>query len=395
MKLNFNSNTVKNTISNIVVLSVAIILYFFIKNISIFFTGAMEIVKILMPFVYGFAIAYILDIPMKFCERTFLKSLDKKRKFKLKRTLAITITYILAAIIICLVISILIPELSRSIGTLIDNIPDYAHSLEKIFTEVVITLNLDTNIVNEIIEDLNSISTYIASIGGALVGGLLQFSAGITQSILNLFIATIISIYMLTSKEMFFAQIKKVLYAILPQNLVNYLIELNNHSNITFKGFLSGKLIDSLIIAIICFIGMNIFNMPYTLLVSFIIGITNIVPVFGPFIGAIPSVVIIFIASPIKALWFIVFVFLLQQFDGNILGPKILGNSTGLSAFWVIFAILLGNGLFGFIGMIIGVPAFAVIYSIIRGAVEMKLEKKGMATNTEDYASENQSIISE
>ena len=176
---------------------------------------------------------------------------------------------------------------------------------------------------------------------------------------------------------MFFAQIKKVLYAILPQNLVNYLIELNNHSNITFKGFLSGKLIDSLIIGIICFIGMNIFNMPYTLLVSFIIGITNIVPVFGPFIGAIPSVVIIFIASPIKALWFIVFVFLLQQFDGNILGPKILGNSTGLSAFWVIFAILLGNGLFGFIGMIIGVPAFAVIYSIIRGAVEMQLEKRG------------------
>ncbi len=393
MKLNFSSNTVKNTISNIIVLSIAIILYFVIKNIGIFFVGAKEIMRILMPFVYGFAIAYILDIPMKVCERTLLKPLDKKGKYQLKRTLAITITYILAGIIIAIVIAILIPELARSIGTLIENIPDYARSLEMFFTDLVTKLKLDTNMVNEIIEDFNSISGYITSIGGAVVGGLLQFSAGMTQSVLNLFIATIISIYMLSGKERFFAQIKKVLYAVLPEKTVNYLIELSDHSNRTFKGFLSGKLLDSLIIAIICFVGMNIFNMPYTLLVSFIIGITNIVPVFGPFIGAIPSVVIIFIASPIKALWFILFVFLLQQFDGNILGPKILGNSTGLSAFWVMFAILLGNGLFGFIGMIIGVPAFAVIYSIIRGAVEISLEKKGMATRTEDYASPDQQII--
>lgn len=393
MKLNFSSNTVKNTISNIIVLSVAIILYFVIKNISIFFIGAKEIIRILMPFVYGFAIAYILDIPMKVCERTLLKPLDKKGKYQLKRTLAITITYILAGIIIAIVIAILIPELARSIGTLIENIPDYAHSLEMFFTDLVTKLRLDTDMVNEIIEDFNSISGYITSIGGAAVGGLLQFSAGMTQSVLNLFIATIISIYMLSSKERFFAQIKKVLYAVLPEKPVNYLIELSDHSNRTFKGFLGGKLLDSLIIAIICFVGMNIFNMPYTLLVSFIIGITNIVPVFGPFIGAIPSVVIIFIASPIKALWFILFVFLLQQFDGNILGPKILGNSTGLSAFWVMFAILLGNGLFGFIGMIIGVPAFAVIYSIVRGAIEINLEKKGMATRTEEYASKDQPII--
>lgn len=393
MKLNFSSNTVKNTISNIIVLSVAIILYFVIKNISIFFVGTKEILRILMPFVYGFAIAYILDIPMKVFERTILKPLDKNGNLKLKRTLAITITYILAGIIIAIVIAILIPELARSIGTLIENIPDYAHSLEVYFTEIVTKLNLDANMVNEIIEDFNSISGYITSIGGAILGGLLQFSAGITQSVLNVFIATIISIYMLASKERFFAQVKKLLFAVLPQKPVNYLIELSDHSNKTFKGFLSGKLLDSLIIAIICFVCMNIFNMPYTLLVSFIIGMTNIVPVFGPFIGAIPSVIIIFIASPIKALWFILFVFLLQQFDGNILGPKILGNSTGLSAFWVMFAILLGNGLFGFIGMIIGVPAFAVIYSIVRGAVEINLEKKGMPTETKDYASSDQQII--
>lgn len=393
MKLNFNSPTVKNTISNIIVLTVAVLVYFFIKNISIFFEGTKAVVKILMPFIYGFAIAYILDIPMKIIEKTVLKPLDKKGKQKLKRTLSITITYIIAAITIGVIISILIPELSRSIGTLIENVPEYVKSLEQYISDIVLKLNLDSNIVNKFLEEFNNITTYIASIGGIVVGGLLQFSATITQSILNLFIATIISVYLLADKERFFAQIKKVLYAFLPEKPVRYLVGLNAQSNRTFKGFLSGKLLDSLIIAIICFVCMSIFKMPYVLLVSFIIGITNIVPVFGPFIGAIPSVIIIFIASPIKALWFILFVFLLQQFDGNILGPKILGNSTGISAFWVMFAVLLGNGLFGFIGMVLGVPAFAVIYSTVRGVVEYNLDKKGMATRTEDYASDSQPVI--
>lgn len=392
MKVNWSSENTKRTISNIIVVAVGIILYFLIRNMSGIFSGVKGIIKILMPFVYGFAIAYILDIPMKALEGTILKPLDKTGNFKLKRGLAITITYILAGITISIVIAILIPELARSIGTLIENIPSYISSLEKYITSLVVELNLDGNMVNEVLEDFNNISAYITSIGGIVIGGLLQFSANITQSVLNLFISTIISIYMLTSKEKFFAQIKKILYAILPSRPVNYLIDLSNHSNRTFKGFLGGKMLDSLIIGIICFVCMNIFNMPYVLLVSFIIGITNIVPVFGPFIGAIPSVIIIFIASPIKALWFILFVFLLQQFDGNILGPKILGDSTGLSAFWVIFAILLGNGLFGFVGMIIGVPAFAVIYSIVRGIIELRLEKKGLDTNTEAYLSKDNII---
>lgn len=393
MKLNFNCDTTQRTISNIIVVAAGIIIYFLIQNLMVIFQGLSGIVKILMPFVYGFAIAYILDIPMKALERTILKSLDKNKKYKLKRVLAITITYIVAGIIIAIIIAILIPELARSVGTLVDNIPDYIKSLEQYINDIVIKWNLDTSLVNEVLENFNNISTYITTIGGAVGGALLQFSAGITQSILNLFISTIISIYLLSSKERFFAQTKKGLYAILPEGFVNYLVELSDHSNKTFKGFLGGKLIDSLIIGIICFIGMNIFDMPYKLLVSFIIGITNIVPVFGPFIGAIPSVIIIFIASPIKALWFILFVFLLQQFDGNILGPKILGNSTGLSAFWVMFAILLGNGLFGFVGMILGVPTFAVLYGIVRGLIEYNLDKKGMAIKTENYASEDSPII--
>lgn len=392
MKIKLNSNIAKRTISNIIVVSVGIILFFIIKNLGGIFNKVGEIIKLLMPFIYGFAMAYLLAIPLKFLEDKVLKFMDKKNQYKAKRFISITITYISAAILISIVFSILVPELSRSIYTLLENIPEYIKALEEYINNIVIALNLNGDMVEDIVKDFNSISKYITSIAGTAVLDLFQFSANITQYILNIFIATIISIYLLAGKEKFFAQIKKFLYAMLPEKPVKYVIELTRSSHKTFIGFLGGKLLDSLIIGIICFVGMKIFKMPYPLLVSFIIGITNVVPVFGPFIGAVPSVIIIFIASPIKALWFILFILVLQQFDGNILGPKILGNSTGLTAFWVMFAILLGNGLFGVVGMILGVPTFAVIYSIIVSVINNALKEKGLPVEAKEYAAPENKI---
>ncbi|WP_346885636.1 AI-2E family transporter [Clostridium sp. UBA4395] len=392
MKIKLNSNIAKRTISNIIVVSVGIILFFIIKNLGGIFNKVGEVIKLLMPFIYGFSMAYLLAIPLKFLENKVLKFMDKKNQYKAKRFISITITYISAAILISIVFSILVPELSRSIYTLLENIPDYIKALEEYINNIVIALNLNGDMVEDIVKDFNSISKYITSIAGTAVLDLFQFSANITQYILNIFIATIISIYLLAGKEKFFAQIKKFLYAMLPEKPVKYVIELTRSSHKTFIGFLGGKLLDSLIIGIICFVGMKIFKMPYPLLVSFIIGITNIVPVFGPFIGAVPSVIIIFIASPIKALWFILFILVLQQFDGNILGPKILGNSTGLTAFWVMFAILLGNGLFGVVGMILGVPTFAVIYSIIVSVINNALKEKGLPVEAKEYAAPENKI---
>jgi predicted PurR-regulated permease PerM len=392
MKIKLNSSITKRTVSNVIVVSVGIILFFTIENLGGILNGIGQVINLLMPFIYGFAIAYLLAIPIKFLEDKVLNFMDKKKRYKAKRFFSITITYIVAAILISIIFSILIPELSRSIYTLLENIPAYINALEKYINSVVVALDLDANMVEELVKDFSSISKYITSIAGTAVLDLFQFSANITQYILNIFIATIISIYLLSGKEKFFAQIKKFLYAVLPEKPVSYILELTKSSHKIFIGFLGGKLLDSLIIGIICFVCMNIFKMPYPLLVSFIIGITNIVPVFGPFIGAIPSVIIIFIASPIKALWFILFIFVLQQFDGNILGPKILGNSTGLTAFWVMFAILIGNGLFGFVGMILGVPAFAVIYSIIVGIINNTLKKKGLPIETKEYAAEENEI---
>lgn len=388
MKLKLSEEARTKILTNFIVTALSIVLFFIIYNATGIYREIKSIFSILTPFIYGFAIAYILAIPMKFLETRVLNFLDKKRKFKLKRMLAITITYVVAGIALGAFFSILIPEIARSISTLIENIPEYGMAVEHSVTVLVEKLQLDMSIVNEIIDDFRSISVYLTEFAGKVVTYLIQFSAIITQSILNIIIGTIISIYILSSKEKFFAQTKKTIYSILPKGPSNYIVELTRSSNKIFIGFLGGKLLDSFIIAIICFVGMSIFKMPYALLVSFIIGITNIVPVFGPFIGAIPSIIIIFIASPIKALWFAIFVLVLQQFDGNILGPKILGNSIGISAFWVMFAIILGNGIFGFVGMIIGVPLFAVIYSIIKSIVEYQLSKKGLPINTEEYASE-------
>ena len=209
---------------------------------------------------------------------------------------------------------------------------------------------------------------------------------GILAVLKNVFVGVIISVYVLANKESFSGQTKKVLYAVCPERTANIVMEIVRDSNRIFIGFLSGKIMDSMIIGIICFIVLSILNIPYTLIVSVIVGVTNIIPFFGPYIGAIPSALLILLTDPKAGLIFIVFIIILQQIDGNLIGPKILGDSTGLSAFWVIFAIMVGSGLFGFIGMILGVPTFAVIYHIITKAVNQKLKQKQLPTNTEQYS---------
>ena len=202
---------------------------------------------------------------------------------------------------------------------------------------------------------------------------------------LNIMIGVIISVYLLVSKQKFVGQGKKVLYALFYERQANNILEVVRKSHSIFSGFISGKLIDSLIIGVLCFIGMSIMKMPYIPLVSVLVGVTNVIPFFGPYLGAIPSILLILLISPGKGIMFLIFIIILQQLDGNIIGPKILGSSTGLSAFWVIFAILIGSGLFGIIGMIAGVPVFAVIYYLIKTGLEYSLRKKNLPTDTKEY----------
>ena len=220
----------------------------------------------------------------------------------------------------------------------------------------------------------------------------MDITAKLSQWILNLFIAVVVSIYLLGTKEKYCAQTKKLLYAHLKEERVKSLVDFTTLVGGTFENFLSGKLIDSLIIGIICFAALSLLNFPFPLLVTVIVGITNIIPFFGPIIGAVPTFFIILIADPSKAIWYPLFILILQQIDGNIIGPKILGISIGISALWIVFAIVIGGKLLGFVGMVIGVPAFAIIYTIVKANAEKKLKAKGMPEDTKSYTAEKNQI---
>ena len=260
----------------------------------------------------------------------------------------------------------LIPELFNSIRDMVISLPGQLnHALDKI-TEM---MSGDSTLGQVFTAVLREGSDYLQNwLRTDLMKQINIMMSNLTSGVINVFsglfdllIGLIISIYVLFSKEKFGKQSKKIVYAVFKPSHANMILHLTLKSNEIFGGFIIGKLIDSAIIGVLCFIGLSILNMPYALLVSVIVGVTNVIPFFGPYIGAIPSAVLIMLADPRKGLYFILFILVLQQIDGNIIGPKILGDSTGLSAFWVVFSILLGGGLFGFVGMILGVPTFAVI----------------------------------
>ena len=208
---------------------------------------------------------------------------------------------------------------------------------------------------------------------------------GTLKFLYNLIIGYIIAIYILVDKEKFKAQSKKLLYTLFDYDRINIILENTRYTDKVFGGFFAGKLLDSLIIGIICFICMIIMGMPYSLIVSVIVGVTNIIPYFGPFIGAIPSAFLIFLVDPGKCLMFIVFIFVLQQIDGNIIGPNIFGSKTGLSSFWVLFSLLIFGGLFGMVGMLLGVPLFSILYSFINGVLKRRLKEKKLPEDSKDY----------
>ncbi len=301
--------------------------------------------------------------------------------------------YIFAVVMIAIFLGTVLPQIAISLSSLLEKIPSAIQAVDSL-SENAVTMLQDFHISQS---NLDKISDYLTQFMngmldmlGELVPYLLDLTKNITIGLKNALLGLIISVYMLFSKEKFFAQTKKVLYALLPKQYVDRTIDLTRSSHKTFSGFINGKIIDSLIIGILCYFGMRIFNMPYAALISVIVGVTNVIPYFGPFIGAIPSALIILIDKPITALWFSLFILVLQQFDGNILGPKILGDTTGLSSFWVIFSIIIGGGLFGVVGMFnVGVPRYCAIYSLVRAFIEQRLRKKDLPCSTDYYKNED------
>lgn len=357
-----------------------------LDNMPVFLGYLGNFMGILTPVIYGFVLAFILNPMVKFFERVSGKVLDKKKPHpRINRGLAIAAAFLVLLIVVVGVVALLVPQLVTSLSDLAVNIPGYYDTAEKWVLKLLDDFHISEDQMHmvqeywdQIINDLvNWLKGFIPVLGNA--------AFGVAMGIKDLFFGTFISIYMLLSKDLFARQTKKILYAVSKKTIADRIIELTRQTNRVFTGFLSGKILDSLIIGSICFLFMALFGLPYAPLVSVIITVFNMIPMFGPFIGAIPSILLILLVDPWQALIFTVFIILLQQADGNFIGPKILGESTGLSGFWVIVAILVGGGLWGVPGMIIGVPALAVIYALVRTGVERLLKKKGMPTDTNDY----------
>lgn len=387
MKLDFSKDALNRLFANILVVLVGISFYFALLHLETIRDFMAAVLGILRPFVYGFVIAFLLNNPVKYFDRvmrTFVK------KEKMRRALSVLLAMVLFGLLIGLLIAFLVPQLIDSTVTLVRNIQEFAMNLDQTVEDWFAVLNqyyhIDPDIYKKLLDAWEQILAMGSSLLVTVFQRLLGLTGQITSGVIDFFVALIISVYLLMSREQFFAQTRKVLYALFHKKTVENLLYVGQLTSSTFNGFINGKLIDSLIIGILAFICLTIMKMPYVLLISVIIGVTNIVPFFGPFVGAIPSAFIIFIVDPIQALWFLVFILVLQQIDGNIIGPKILGGTTGLPAIWVMFAILVGGGMAGFVGMIVGVPAVAVIYTLFKAYIKQRLEHKSLPSNTEAYA---------
>lgn len=382
-------------ITAFLVIAAAIAFYFVLLRFPDLSDLIKKIIGVLMPVIFGFVIAFLLNPLVKTIERfltPYLKSYIKKegRCEKFARAVGIFLSEILLILLVVLLCNMLIPELYNSIRNLVYTLPKQLNNWVNNIDDMVKGDSTLSVVFKEVLSQgtdmfQNWLKNSLMSQANSLMSNVTDGVSAIVTTVTSLLIGMIVSIYLLFSREIFVRQIKKCVYALLPARQANLVLHFSTKTNEIFGGFVIGKIIDSAIIGVLCFIGLSILKMPYVALVSVIVGVTNVIPFFGPYFGAIPSAILIFLAEPIQGLYFLIFILVLQQFDGNILGPKILGNSTGLSAFWVIVAILLGGGLFGFVGMVLGVPTFAVIYYMVGMFMEGKLEKKNLPVDSSFY----------
>lgn len=391
----------------LILITYAVVLYLVLKNIAIFLTFFKLIYNIMIPFVYAFALAYLLNKPYVFFKDTAFAKMGKNgtRAAKMRRPLALLCTYMVGVALIAFLLGILIPELIKSGDQLISNFSTYTQSFEEFLTDMMKRFNIDIDKNGSLFQTINKLTAkvtggdlmdLVSGVAKSFLPTVFDFTKSLTTSIYNWFISIVISIYMLVSKDQLLLQCRKLVYAIVPKRALNTVIETATLSHKMLGRFIYGKIIDSAIIGVICYIGMLIFKFDYPLIISVIVGITNIIPFFGPFIGAIPSCILLLMIDPMQAVWFALFVFVLQQIDGNIIGAKILGATIGISDFWIMFSILLGGGLFGVIGMILGCPIFAVIYILIGRRVNSKIQVKGYAEQSQksftDIVKENKQL---
>lgn len=397
MKFKFDKKYLYWGITGFLSLAGAILFYYILFHRSNFMGGLDKFITIAMPIIDGFVLAYLFTPILNAIENKIMKPLYKKTGIsitpkvkKRMRACSILATLVVVLLVLYELFALILPEVIRSIQSIIFQFPIYVNNLSnwallmlKDNPDLEATVNaLINQYSTKILENLNTnllphINEVLKTVSLSMIG--------VFKALWNLIIGFIISVYLLGSKEKFAGQAKKIVYAVFDREAGNEIVSNFRFVHSTFIGFLGGKIVDSIIIGIICFVCTSVIGTPYSILVSVIIGVTNVIPFFGPWIGGIPSALLVLMVDPKQALYFGILIIVIQQFDGNILGPKILGDSTGLSGFWVIFSITIFGGLFGVLGMIVGVPIFAVFYAGVKSLINRILHKKNLPTDLSPY----------
>lgn len=392
MKIEPNQKYLTVSFYTVITFAICLFLVVIVQKFSVISGVLASFANVIAPVTWGIVIAYIVNPLMKFFERVFGKCFERKKAHrKLVRSLSVAFGLLTLLAVLFAIVAVLLPQVVESVIGLARNFNSYLNNFESWIYKFVedypdiysfVQTQFD-NLQPKLTDFINSIVPKLGEWAIKLKDGAIGFIGGLGDFVIGF----IVAIYLLFSKEKFIAQMRKFVAAVLPEGGKNAVYSIAARTNKMLGGFISGKLIDSTIIGILTFICMSIMKMDFVALISVVVGVTNIIPFFGPFIGAIPSALLLLVAAPRQVIPFVIFIFILQQFDGNILGPKILGDTTGLSPFWVMFAIFVGGGMFGFAGMILGVPIFAVIYSLVRDFVNYLLERRGLSIRTLDYCS--------
>lgn len=379
----------------ILVVLICFAIFFFLYRFQGVSDGVAKVINSITAVIIGFILAYLLSPIMTFFERRIRRLAMKKGELTPKkkrniRAISVALAMIIFLAIIAVLLMMIVPQIVISVQDLVTSMNDKVAAL----MEFVDRFTKEDSAVSGQIEGLigqisDSLEKWLKAKFLSGDGDIFsKITTGVYNAVMMLvdcIIGIIVAVYVLMTKERFVGQAKKLIYAIFRPRFGNMIMDVIHKADEVFGGFFIGKIIDSIIIGCICFVVLYTMKMPYVVLVSVIVGVTNIIPFFGPYIGAIPSMILIFLVSPLKSLYFLIFIIILQQVDGNVIGPKILGNTTGLSPFWVIFSCLLFGGCFGVGGMIFGVPVFAVIYYIIKRLAEHFLKKRNLPPETEKY----------
>lgn len=376
---------------------IVIIFYFCIKRSAGLAAGFETAWKVFQPIFIGLVMAFLMNPIMVFFEKKLSRPMNKICKTeesakKANRIISAIIALIILVGAVVLFFATAVPQLIDTIVYLVNNIEEQIQGILDWANEITggryeeSIMNAKNSKIDELIDKaVDFVQKYVDYDQDELITMITTYVISIGTLLVNLLIGMFVSVYVLISKETFKGQIKKLIAGIFKPEQTNIILEVTRKSSDIFYGFIIGKIIDSIIIGILCYIGCLIMGMPYAVLVSVIVGVTNVIPVFGPYIGAVPTVIVIFITEPMKGIYFLIFIIALQQFDGNWLGPKILGDSTGISSFWVVFAVVVGGGLLGVPGMIIGVPLVAIAYYILGRLAKYLLRRKKLPEDTSDY----------